>query len=148
MSLAENPIFRNKKSDQGRTSPDHVTSHWSNRLAPGGHQVSTQRTFSRCSRISQSSHVPTGPSPFSSCCRQSHDEVIFEVSFSIVYLITRNFSGMPECKFGMNDKLILDKNNAARSDGEPAKNGKPSIAIDDCTFHQVCQGLFLLCNNF
>ena len=84
VSFVENHIFRNKKSDQGRTSPDHVTSHWSNRLAPGGHQVSTQRTFSRCSRISQSSHVPTGPSPFSSCCRQSHDEVIFEVSFSII----------------------------------------------------------------
>ena len=47
------------------------------------------------------------------------------------------FSGMPECKFGMNDKLILDKNSASRSEGEPNKTGKPSIAIDDCTFHQV-----------
>merc|ERR1712048_909357 len=45
-------------------------------------------------------------------------------------------SGMPECKFGMNDKLILDKNSASRSEGEPNKTGKPSIAIDDCTFHQ------------
>ena len=44
---------------------------------------------------------------------------------------------MPECKFGMNDKLILDKNSASRSEGEPNKTGKPSIAIDDCTFHQV-----------
>ena len=57
--------------------------------------------------------------------------------FHFFYFTNRTFSGMPECKFGMNDKLILDKNNAARSDGEPAKNGKPSIAIDDCTFHQV-----------
>ena len=43
---------------------------------------------------------------------------------------------MPECKFGMNDKLILDKNSVARTEGEN-KTGKPSIAIDDCTFHQV-----------
>ena len=43
---------------------------------------------------------------------------------------------MPECKFGMNDKLILDKNSIARTEGEN-KSGKPSIAIDDCTFHQV-----------
>ena len=47
------------------------------------------------------------------------------------------FSGMPECKFGMNDKLILDKNSVARADGDTTKAGKPSIAIDDCTFHQV-----------
>ena len=45
---------------------------------------------------------------------------------------------MPECKFGMNDKLILDKNSVARTDGgDTTKSGKPSIAIDDCTFHQV-----------
>merc|ERR1712127_1000536 len=38
-------------------------------------------------------------------------------------------SGMPECKFGMNDKLILDKNSVQRTEGEPNKAGKPSIAI-------------------
>ena len=43
---------------------------------------------------------------------------------------------MPECKFGMNDKLTLDKSAVNRADGE-SKSGKPSIAIDDCTFHQV-----------
>merc|ERR1711962_896450 len=45
-------------------------------------------------------------------------------------------SGMPECKFGINYKLILDKNSVARTDGDTTKAGKPSIAIDDCTFHQ------------
>jgi len=43
-------------------------------------------------------------------------------------------SGMPECKFGLNDKIIGDKiekqNSAATSDK------KTAIAIDDCTFHQ------------
>ena len=52
-------------------------------------------------------------------------------------------SGMPECKFGMNDKIILDKNSVARIEptsnlgGDTGKSGKPAIAIDDCTFHQV-----------
>ncbi|CAO2631296.1 AP-2 complex subunit mu [Lemmus lemmus] len=36
-------------------------------------------------------------------------------------------SGMPECKFGMNDKIVIEKQ---------GKGGKQSIAIDDCTFHQ------------
>jgi len=41
-------------------------------------------------------------------------------------------SGVPECKFGLNDKLLMDKE--ARSG---AKAGaKQGIAIDDCTFHQ------------
>ncbi|XP_071476342.1 AP-2 complex subunit mu [Diadema setosum] len=41
-------------------------------------------------------------------------------------------SGMPECKFGMNDKITLDKQGKG---DDPAKS-KSSIAIDDCTFHQ------------
>jgi AP-2 complex subunit mu-1 len=41
-------------------------------------------------------------------------------------------SGMPECKFGMNDKLTLDKQGKGDSDSK----SKSSIAIDDCTFHQ------------
>ncbi|XP_033104601.1 AP-2 complex subunit mu isoform X2 [Anneissia japonica] len=42
-------------------------------------------------------------------------------------------SGMPECKFGMNDKITLDKQG---KDTEKSGAGKSSIAIDDCTFHQ------------
>ncbi|XP_041480038.1 AP-2 complex subunit mu [Lytechinus pictus] len=41
-------------------------------------------------------------------------------------------SGMPECKFGMNDKITLDRQGKG---DDPAKS-KSSIAIDDCTFHQ------------
>eukprot|EP01117_Protostelium_nocturnum_P012200 TRINITY_DN4482_c0_g1_i1.p1 TRINITY_DN4482_c0_g1~~TRINITY_DN4482_c0_g1_i1.p1 ORF type:complete len:434 (+),score=157.58 TRINITY_DN4482_c0_g1_i1:263-1564(+) len=40
-------------------------------------------------------------------------------------------SGMPDCKFGLNDKLLMDKE--VRSGGKPKGQG---IAIDDCTFHQ------------
>ncbi|XP_064384823.1 AP-2 complex subunit mu-like [Halichondria panicea] len=55
-------------------------------------------------------------------------------------------SGMPECKFGMNDKLVVDKQakpstpEAASLEQQIAKrsgnSGRSSIAIDDCTFHQ------------
>eukprot|EP00128_Syssomonas_multiformis_P011724 Colp12_sorted_trinity150504_noHs@32634 len=40
-------------------------------------------------------------------------------------------SGMPECKFGMNDKVVMDK----EAKSTTAKKGA-GIAIDDCTFHQ------------
>uniref|UniRef100_A0AAZ3Q548 MHD domain-containing protein n=1 Tax=Oncorhynchus tshawytscha TaxID=74940 RepID=A0AAZ3Q548_ONCTS len=39
-------------------------------------------------------------------------------------------SGMPECKFGMNDKIIIDKA------GKGGVTNEQSIAIDDCTFNQ------------
>jgi AP-2 complex subunit mu-1 len=47
-------------------------------------------------------------------------------------LLKVHLSGMPECKFGLNDKLLMDKE---------AKTGvirskTQGIAIDDCTFHQ------------
>ncbi|KAK1900692.1 AP-2 complex subunit mu-B [Dissostichus eleginoides] len=45
-------------------------------------------------------------------------------------------SGMPECKFGMNDKIVIDKQGKTGSNDDGAKSGKQSIAIDDCTFHQ------------
>lgn len=42
-------------------------------------------------------------------------------------------SGMPECKFGMNDKLMMDKEGASR-----ARRGRrtQTIVLDDVNFHQ------------
>jgi len=40
-------------------------------------------------------------------------------------------SGVPECKFGLNDKVLMDKE--VKSGGRTAKG--QGIAIDDCTFH-------------
>ena len=40
-------------------------------------------------------------------------------------------TGMPECKFGLNDKLIMEKENV---DTGGKKN--QSVEIDDCTFHR------------
>ncbi|KAM7445307.1 AP-2 complex subunit mu [Porites harrisoni] len=50
-------------------------------------------------------------------------------------------SGMPECKFGMNDKLVVEKQKSGTSESSidsQKKNttSKSGIAIDDCTFHQ------------
>jgi hypothetical protein len=36
-------------------------------------------------------------------------------------------SGTPECKFGLNDKLVIDKNEKGISD---------AVELDDCRFHQ------------
>jgi AP-2 complex subunit mu-1 len=42
-------------------------------------------------------------------------------------------SGMPECKFGINDKIVVDSKGKA---GDEATRSKSAIAIDDCQFHQ------------
>merc|ERR1712012_1237257 len=41
-------------------------------------------------------------------------------------------SGMPECKFGINDKIAMDSKGKAGEEGK----AKSAIAIDDCQFHQ------------
>ncbi|MDP2436327.1 MAG: hypothetical protein Q8P67_11325 [archaeon] len=47
-------------------------------------------------------------------------------------LMKVQLSGMPECRFGMNDKLLMD-NEGPRSH---VKRKSSPIAFDDCTFHQ------------
>ncbi len=43
-------------------------------------------------------------------------------------------SGMPECKFGLNDKLIMEKEGAAGGMG--TTNAAGGVELDDCTFHR------------
>ena len=43
-------------------------------------------------------------------------------------------SGMPECKFGINDKIVVDSK--GKGGGDESSRTKSSIAIDDCQFHQ------------
>ncbi|OQR68784.1 AP-2 complex subunit mu-like [Tropilaelaps mercedesae] len=54
-------------------------------------------------------------------------------------------SGMPECKFGINDKITMESKAGASGGGAKAlddasatssRSAKSSIAIDDCQFHQ------------
>jgi AP-2 complex subunit mu-1 len=42
-------------------------------------------------------------------------------------------SGMPECKFGLNDKLLMAKEQRGKKAPGKKSNG---IELDDCTFHQ------------
>lgn len=44
-------------------------------------------------------------------------------------------SGMPECKFGLNDKLIMEKEGGAASVAA-AHSKSTGVEIDDCTFHR------------
>lgn len=46
-------------------------------------------------------------------------------------LMRAYLSGMPECKFGLNDKLVLDKKGA-----ENVAKGDSAVELDDCQFHQ------------
>jgi AP-2 complex subunit mu-1 len=47
-------------------------------------------------------------------------------------------TGMPECKFGLNDKLIMEKEGTGG--GTVTRSGKKisAVEIDDCTFHRYC----------
>ena len=51
-----------------------------------------------------------------------------------VIMVKCYLSGTPECKFGLNDKLLLDNEAKART----ANNRRPGsgIEIDDVSFHQ------------
>ena len=42
-------------------------------------------------------------------------------------LMRAYLSGTPECKFGLNDKLVIDKNEHGMGD---------AVELDDCRFHQ------------
>jgi AP-2 complex subunit mu-1 len=42
-------------------------------------------------------------------------------------LMRAYLSGTPECKFGLNDKLVIDKNEHGTGD---------AVELDDCRFHQ------------
>ncbi|CEM07625.1 unnamed protein product [Vitrella brassicaformis CCMP3155] len=59
----------------------------------------------------------------------SHKGVVLRADVSGQIMVKCLLSGMPECKFGMNDKLVMNR--------DPRKANKgTAIAIDDCRFHQ------------
>lgn len=57
-------------------------------------------------------------------------------------------SGMPECKFGINDKIVMEAKGSGGGKGgsgltvagggseDGGRSGKPVVVIDDCQFHQ------------
>ena len=46
-------------------------------------------------------------------------------------------SGMPECKLGLNDKVVMDKGDGGGAGGK--KKSASGVDIDDCTFHRCEQ---------
>lgn len=63
-------------------------------------------------------------------------------------LMRAYLSGTPECKFGLNDKLVLQKRyihhsfpsniitDSYRRGGEQAAKSDSAVELDDCQFHQ------------
>ena len=51
-------------------------------------------------------------------------------------------TGMPECKFGLNDKLVMDKDTGTAS--ATTRSGKKisGVEIDDCTFHRYVISIY------
>lgn len=47
---------------------------------------------------------------------------------------------MPECKFGINDKIVMEAKGrggiSGSTEAETSRSGKPVVVIDDCQFHQ------------
>ena len=48
-------------------------------------------------------------------------------------MMKTQLTGMPECKFGLNDKLIMEKEGGGAATAAAQNKG---IEIDDCTFHR------------
>ncbi|KAJ1549266.1 hypothetical protein HK096_000252, partial [Nowakowskiella sp. JEL0078] len=63
-----------------------------------------------------------------------------DVSGSI--MMRAYLSGMPECKFGLNDQVILDREKSgsnlgiSRREYESVTKGQNTVELDDCQFHQ------------
>jgi AP-2 complex subunit mu-1 len=59
----------------------------------------------------------------------THSGAVLRADVDGQILMRAYLSGMPECKFGLNDKLVLDKRgDQTRSEG--------AVELDDCQFHQ------------
>ncbi|KAA1069737.1 hypothetical protein PGT21_032430 [Puccinia graminis f. sp. tritici] len=50
-------------------------------------------------------------------------------------LMRAYLSGTPECKFGLNDKLIIEKTDRAKPSGS-TRTDESAVELDDCQFHQ------------
>ncbi|CAO1621605.1 unnamed protein product [Jaminaea pallidilutea] len=51
-------------------------------------------------------------------------------------LMRAYLTGMPECKFGLNDKLVLDRKNRDRDIPGMGDGQAGAVELDDCQFHQ------------
>lgn len=54
-------------------------------------------------------------------------------------LMKAQLSGMPECKLGLNDKVVLDRDSKGGAGAGAGKKKAVGVDIDDCTFHRCVQ---------
>jgi AP-2 complex subunit mu-1 len=56
-------------------------------------------------------------------------------------LMKAQLTGMPECKLGLNDKVVIDRDSNSKAGGAKGGEKKKSsgVDIDDCTFHRCVQ---------
>ena len=57
-------------------------------------------------------------------------------------MMNTKLTGMPECKFGLNDKLIMEKEGGGAAAAVQQKG--MGVEIDDCTFHR-CVRTKIIC---
>jgi AP-2 complex subunit mu-1 len=67
----------------------------------------------------------------------SADGTVLRSDVSGKIVMKTYLSGMPECQFGLNDKLLMDKETERRAAmGRRGAGKNSSVAIDDLTFHR------------
>lgn len=63
---------------------------------------------------------------------------ILKVDVSGAIMVKAFLSGMPECKLGLNDKVLMDaqRKDGASSSSSSRRKGAAGVELDDCQFHQ------------
>ncbi|VDM65239.1 unnamed protein product [Strongylus vulgaris] len=61
---------------------------------------------------------------------------VLSVNVAGKVLMKSFLSGMPECKFGINDKITLQQSSSRSQYDDPTKPARTMVAIDDIQFHQ------------
>ncbi|BFZ61149.1 clathrin associated protein complex medium subunit [Saitoella coloradoensis] len=71
----------------------------------------------------------------------SNTGAVLRADVSAQVMMRAYLSGMPECKFGLNDKLLLDESafqsgSSSTTRTKAAKAAAGSVTLEDCQFHQ------------
>lgn len=68
----------------------------------------------------------------------SHNGTVLRSDVTGQCIMKTFLTGMPECKFGLNDKILMDRDAAAASasGGGGKKRASPAVEIDDINFHR------------
>jgi len=62
----------------------------------------------------------------------SHTGTLLRSDVTGVIKMKALLTGMPECKFGLNDKLLMERNGSASGN----TRGRKTVELEDCAFHR------------